>query len=491
MTHDETLRRLFALKNHGSKFGVERMALLAAALGHPERAFPSVHIAGSNGKGSTAAMLEQIFRDAGLRTGLYTSPHLVRLGERAQVNREALSDAAAAGWLAEITPVAERLAAANADDAPSFFEFMTALAFLEFRRRRVDVAVVETGLGGRLDATNILAPAVSVITSISVEHAEYLGGTVAEIAAEKGGIIKARTPVVLGVVPPEAERVLREIARDRAAPVVSVAEHFGAPENFPQTNLAGAHQRANAAAAVLAASLFFRATGGAGAEDVAGAGAGVPAAFAASLMRVNWPARWQEFALAGGGRLIVDAAHNAECAGAVEPLVARIARDSGAPPVVVTGVLGAERARPLLAMLARHAREIHLVRPAQERACDFADLEACLPAGYTGSVVRDDLACLFPRAGECALAPAGNGSIGDAGDATTGAAAASAPTILVIGSVYLAGEVLARFQTGAPSVEGALQDALPALPAAPVAPAASAPQKTLDAPARRSQPLSP
>ncbi|MDR3229133.1 MAG: hypothetical protein LBT53_06960 [Puniceicoccales bacterium] len=190
------------MRSQGAKFGIGRMRLLAAALGNPERRVPAIHIAGSNGKGSVAAMLEQILRDAGLRTGLYTSPHLVRLGERVQVNRVPLSDAAVCDYAAELLPIAARLGDADPADRPSFFEFMTAVAFLEFWRRRVDVAIVETGLGGRLDATNILVPVVSVITSISLEHTEYLGSTLEEVAAEKGGIIKPQTPVALGLLPP-------------------------------------------------------------------------------------------------------------------------------------------------------------------------------------------------------------------------------------------------------------------------------------------------
>jgi hypothetical protein len=154
-----------------------------------------------------------------------------------------------------------------------------------------------------------------------------------------------------------------------AAPVFCVRERFSAAGAFPPTNLAGAHQHANAALALLAAELFAQAQG----RDLP------LAAARASLLRVEWPARWQIFPLSRQRRLIIDAAHNAECAAAVEPLVAQIARDTGRPPLVITGVLGPERARPLLAMLVRHARRFHLVRPEQDRACDFSVLESCFP----------------------------------------------------------------------------------------------------------------
>src|SRR5688572_6363029 len=181
---------LFALKARGGKFGIDRMALFAAALGHPERAVPCVHVAGTNGKGSVAAMLDAILHSAGWRTGLYTSPHLVKLGERVQVERQILSEQEIDDYVRELKPLAEQTSAANPDDHPSFFEFMTAMAFLQFARRRCDISVIEVGLGGRLDATNIVTPEVTVITSIGVDHCEFLGHELEQIAREKAGIIK-------------------------------------------------------------------------------------------------------------------------------------------------------------------------------------------------------------------------------------------------------------------------------------------------------------
>jgi dihydrofolate synthase/folylpolyglutamate synthase len=167
---------LFSLKARGLKFGIDRMRLLAEALGHPERAAPCIHVAGTNGKGSVSAMLDAIFRAAGWRTGLYTSPHLVRLGERVQVNRRMLSEEEILAWTRELRVVAARVAEAGGDDDhASFFEFMTAMAFLQFARERCDLNIVEVGLGGRLDATNIVDPVVSVITSIGLDHCEMLG----------------------------------------------------------------------------------------------------------------------------------------------------------------------------------------------------------------------------------------------------------------------------------------------------------------------------
>src|SRR5580698_1635411 len=201
---------LFGLKAGGVKFGVDRMRLLAARIGHPEKAVPCIHVAGTNGKGSVSAMLEAILRAAGHTTGLYTSPHLVRLGERVQVNRTILSEDEITAFVRELQPVADRIGAEGGDgDRPTFFEFMTAMAFLQFARRRCDFSVIEVGLGGRLDATNIVEPAVAVITSIGFDHMEMLGDTIELIAAEKAGIIKAGKPVVMGRVPAAAEKVIR------------------------------------------------------------------------------------------------------------------------------------------------------------------------------------------------------------------------------------------------------------------------------------------
>src|SRR3954471_17675713 len=166
---------LFAQKAHGAKFGVDRMAALAAALDHPERAVACIHVAGTNGKGSVSAMLDAILHAAGWRTGLFTSPHLVHLGERVQVDRRKLTEAEIVAFMAELRPIADQLGARDPDDRPSFFEYMSAMAFLQFARQRCDISVIEVGLGGRLDATNIVTPEVGVITSIAMDHSEILG----------------------------------------------------------------------------------------------------------------------------------------------------------------------------------------------------------------------------------------------------------------------------------------------------------------------------
>lgn len=221
---EASLKRLYAMRTHGIKPGLETAEALAEALGNPERSFAAIHVAGTNGKGSVCAMLASVLRHAGLRVGLYTSPHLVRFNERIRVDGEPITDAELAELFEVIEPLAERVTREHGGREVTFFEFTTALAFEQFRRKRVQVAVVEVGMGGRLDATNIIMPLLSVITRISLEHTQYLGNTVAAIAGEKAGIIKAGRPVVYGAMPADALAVIRETAVRLGAPIVEAME---------------------------------------------------------------------------------------------------------------------------------------------------------------------------------------------------------------------------------------------------------------------------
>ena len=418
MTPEETLRWLTGLRNLGSRLGVDRMRLLSARVGYPERAQPCFHIAGTNGKGSTSAMIEAIQRAQGRRTGLYTSPHLVAIGERIQVDRAPLPDAAVVALAERLRPHYEAIRAEDPEDTPTFFELITAAALLEFAERKVDVAILETGLGGRLDATNVCAPEVCVITSIGLDHQEYLGPTLAAIAAEKAGILKPGVPCVVGDLPPEAEAVIVARALEIGAPLHFVRDRFAA--GLPETNLMGEHQRRNAGAALLACELAKRLP-----IDETKA--------RAALRFVEWAGRWQEFRLADGRRLIVDGSHNEEGIRAVAPLLAALNA-----PTVVVGALGIDRARPLVAAAAKAAARLVLVRPDNERACSVEELAALVPADFRGEVRRASVAELFPSPATCA---------------------AEGETIVVLGSLYLVGEFLARLRGhGLPD---AWQDRLP------------------------------
>lgn len=290
----ETLDYLYALKNRGSKYGIERMRLLATALGHPERRFPVIHVAGTNGKGSVCAMLEALYRGNGYQTGLFTSPHLVHLGERVQVDRQMLSNEEIVHYTEQLRPVAAELGREDTDLHPTFFEFITAMAFLRFAEEPVDIACIETGLGGRLDSTNVVEPVLSIITTISLDHTELLGDTLAAIAGEKAGIIKPGKPVLMGKLPPEAEAVVRRVAAERGCTLHVLAERFPDGDALPETNLAGDFQRWNAALAVYATEIL---------QDR------FPMRSAGALNHVAWAGRWQRLEV-DERSLILDASHN-------------------------------------------------------------------------------------------------------------------------------------------------------------------------------------
>lgn len=419
---------LFGLKAGGVKFGVDRMRILARRLGNPELQVPCIHVAGTNGKGSVSAMLESILRSSGKRTGLYTSPHLVRLGERVQVDRHILSEGEISAYVRELQPVADSIGTDGEDgDRPTFFEFMTAMAFLQFARRHCDVSVIEVGLGGRLDATNIVAPEVSVITSIAMDHCDMLGNTLEAIAEEKAGIIKPGKPVVIGRMPGEAEATIRAIAAAAGSRVISVREEYGESiGGYPSTGLEGDYQRWNAATAALAALQLSPSFGI------------TEASIRSGLATVEWVGRWQRTSL--GGRLVVlDSSHNPEGASVLDTNLGRLVDETGMSPVAIVGALGAMRAGPLLEVVCRHCREVHLAVPKQARASTYEELEALVPAAFKGRVVRSTVEGLFPDPETC--------TAGKKGD-----------VILVTGSIYLLGEVLSRLEPHRGPGEGRLQD---------------------------------
>src|SRR6266852_3139091 len=229
MNYDASVRYLLSLGRElaaptqaaAAKFDLENITVLAERLGQPQRAYPSAHIAGTNGKGSTAAFLESILRHAGFRTGLNTSPHLEKINERIRISGEEISDQAFAETFSRIQALIEELLA-----HPTYFECVTAMAFESSARERVEFAVFEVGLGGRLDATNILSPAVTIITRIDFDHENFLGHSLKEIAAEKAGILKPSVPLILAEQPPEAREVVLARASELGCPVIEPARIF-------------------------------------------------------------------------------------------------------------------------------------------------------------------------------------------------------------------------------------------------------------------------
>jgi len=427
-SYDAVRAYLYGLKYRGALYGIDRMSEFTRHLGHPERAFPVIHVAGTNGKGSTCAMLEAIFRAAGHRTGMFTSPHLVHQGERVQVDRRILSHAEIVDYTRRLKPVAEAIERARPGCHPSFFEFMTGMAFLRFAEARVGIGIIETGLGGRLDATNVVDPELTIITSISLDHTEILGHTLEAIATEKAGIIKPGKPVIIGLLPAEAERVIAAIARERGAPLHRIADAFGSDETrFPETRLHGDFQRRNAAMAALAARLLgdrFRLA---------------EAHIHSGLHSVRWAGRWERQPLAADRGLILDASHNPEGALHLERNLEAFVHDNGYRPAVIAGTLGLERARALLPAVCRHARELHLLVPRQPRACSHDELRATIPATFAGPVHHSTIAGLFPAPGVCTAGRPGE-------------------DLVATGSIYLIGEILEAVHHGNAVGEHLLQD---------------------------------
>ncbi|MCZ7556358.1 MAG: bifunctional folylpolyglutamate synthase/dihydrofolate synthase [Bacteroidia bacterium] len=259
VTYTDTVEWLFGLQFFGIKLGLDNITSMAARWGNPHRAFPVVHIAGTNGKGSTASFIAAALTAAGYRTGLYTSPHLEDFTERIRIDGAAISSDDVVRYAAALRPEVERLNA-------TFFEITTLMAFQYFADNRVDVAVIETGMGGRLDATNIVVPACSVITGVALDHTEYLGSSIEAIAFEKAGIIKRGVPVVSGTADVTAARVIADRAAALGAPLVPVfwqgrAEwtdfdrmccELGGMEYPVVLGLVGEHQARNAALSLAA-----------------------------------------------------------------------------------------------------------------------------------------------------------------------------------------------------------------------------------------------
>lgn len=425
---------LYSLRNRGSRLGLERMEALLQQLGDPQRELSIIHVAGTNGKGSVCAIIEAIARSAGYRVGLFTSPHLMYLGERVQVSRVPMPQEQLLDAVRRLRPLAARLGSDDSPAHPSFFEFMTALALDHFRREQVDLVVLETGLGGRLDSTNVVDPLAAVITSVSFDHTEYLGTTVDAIAREKAGIIKRGRPVVVGRLPAAAEEVVREIAASRNAPFHSLRQRYGdPPAGLPDVALEGPHQRFNAGLAVLTC-------------EVLNARQGCPLRFpedaiCAGLQSVHWAGRWDRRTLADGTRLIFEAAHNPEGAEALAVQLDALAATDAAPVTAVVGVLGRDRAVAILDAIARRVDRLILVAPDQPRACPPAELASLVPIDAKCSVQQGSVAEIFPCPGLCTAGGEGK-------------------TVIVTGSIYLIGEVMGRISGGA-TVGGQWQDRLP------------------------------
>ncbi len=342
MTFD--LNRLFALETFGIKLGLENISRLCEALGHPERSFTSLHVAGTNGKGSVTAMAHAALRAAGATAARYTSPHLGSLAERFVIRDGPVEEAQMLAAAEDVLNCAVRLQAEGVLTVPpTFFEATTAIGFELFRRAGVKVAVIEVGLGGRFDATNVIAPVAGAITTIAFDHQQHLGHTLASIAFEKAGIIKTGMTVVAGALPEDAMAVVRHAADERGATLVEAARDArltvtmidGRARMTVETPVAtygpidlalrGEHQAGNALVAVRLL------------EAAAAQGVRIGRqAIEQGLATAEWPARLEVLTLEGGRRVLLDAAHNAEGA---QALGAYLRRWHPERPPLVIGVM--------------------------------------------------------------------------------------------------------------------------------------------------------
>ncbi len=418
------LDRLFALETFGIKLGLENIRHLCDALNHPERTFTSLHIAGTNGKGSVTAMVHAALVAAGVRAGRYTSPHLTQLRERFVVDRAAIDDAAVEAAATEILDCAERLRREGTIAAPpTFFEATTAMAFALFRRAQVKAAVIEVGLGGRFDATNVLEPPVGAITSIALDHQQHLGDTIEQIAFEKAGIIKPGMMLVAGPLPEAALRVIGRIAQEREAQLVEAAAGVHVESEMRDGRaqltietphgrygplrlaLRGEHQIHNALIAVRVLEVAHAA--GLDVSD---------AAVVEGLETVEWPARLELFTLTNGRQVLLDAAHNPEGARALRAYLARWHPEL---PSLVVGIMRDKDADAILRELLPVTSSVIATAADTHRAIPADELAAHVSALDPARVVR-----------VCA-------------DALTAVDAAldSNRTVCVAGSIFLAGAV--------------------------------------------------
>ena len=377
-SYRETLRYLYSLEYRGMKFGLRNIRTLVREAGHPECAFPSIHVAGTNGKGSTSAFLASAFIEAGCRTGLYTSPHLVRFTERIRINGKEIDGHRLAEYVRRLRPLIEKTRA-------TFFEATTCVAFLYFADEQVDVAVIETGLGGRLDATNVLRPLVSVITNVSLEHTELLGKTVRAIAREKGGIIKPSIPVVTGSTDPAVLAVLRRRASScgvrlrESSKTVSILRHAGgntislaSPRLAPgrlTPGLAGEHQIGNAALALLTLDTLPRTSQGRKLYDALTSPA-IRRAFERTTKNTGLRGRLENLRYRGR-TILLDVAHNPA---GMATLVREMHKRSDEAVVAVFGVMRDKDFSAMLTELATVADPVIAVAPGQKRSLSAGEL---------------------------------------------------------------------------------------------------------------------
>lgn len=430
MSYADTLDYLYRLQWHGIQPGLGRMERLLRLLDHPERKYRSIHIGGTNGKGSTAATVASVLQKGGYRVGLYTSPHLIDFSERIRASGDPIPPEAIVRLTALLRRRIEE-AAPDLEPALTFFEFTTAMAFLYFAEAKIDWAVVEVGLGGRFDATNVLLPVVTAITQIDLDHERYLGATILQIASEKAGIIKGGVPVVTAATQPEVLALFEKTARSKRAPLIRLdheirtegdrPERFvyrGARERTVRSPLLGRHQVRNTAVA-LGILEQLQSKGLSLAEEAILAGIG----------DVRWAGRLEVVRTAP--RILLDGAHNPAGARALAEFLADIDPGRKGKHWMIAGILRDKNIAEILRPLAPWADEIVLTRPDIERAAEPDLLLSSLESLPVRRTVRERVADAIAHV-ESLLQPE--------------------DTLVITGSLYTVGEAKAVYAGTVPSL---------------------------------------
>ncbi|MFW6106024.1 MAG: bifunctional folylpolyglutamate synthase/dihydrofolate synthase [Desulfovermiculus sp.] len=408
------LQDLYELQKFGIKFGLSSTTALLDRLGHPEQSQKFVHIAGTNGKGSVASFLAAVLQAAGFRVGLYTSPHLVRFTERFQINGQEMNPEQAIDVMRTVK------SAFDPQEPPTFFEAVTAMGLVHFARQKTDITLMETGMGGRLDATNVITPLLSIITSISMEHQEYLGTTLLQVAAEKAGIIKPGVPVLTGVSQPKVIDLIESTCRFRQAPLYRLGREFRARVFSDKLfyrglhttlkdvylSLPGRHQGRNAALALAASEILEGYSFPVSDQDRL---TGVAQTF--------WPGRMH--LVSAHPRIMLDGAHNPA---AIQALARSLRENTTFKRLIlVIGIMADKAAKPILRAILPLADQVIFTRPKYFRAMDpglLREQADTLPA-------KHQVIASLPQALERAAADAGPDDL-----------------ILITGSLFTVGEAL-------------------------------------------------
>ena len=395
------LDRLAARRRFGMRPSLDAIRGVCAALGDPQKKLRAIHVAGTNGKGAVCAMIDACLRSCGLRACRYTSPHLVRINERFFVDGKPVDDAT-------LERAADKVFHADSDTNSqlTFFEALTAVAFIAFSEAKCDYAVLETGLGGRLDATNICVPEICVITKIGLDHCDWLGDTVEKIAAEKAGIIKKGVPIVLGKNDQEVIAVVKARASEVGAPFFyapDMADESEIPEGF---SLEGAFNRENAVTALAALKVLKK-----GSRD--------------GLSNVVWPGRFQRV-----GRFIIDGAHNPPAARALAAALSKYAPFAGSVPTLIAGFCGDKDVDETLRILAPLVGKGIAVRTNNPRSLAPEELARKMESAGISAISCDSIRLALEKLGSV---PKKTGSV----------PSDEAVDVLICGSLFLAGEALA------------------------------------------------